>query len=301
MPRHILGVLLAAVSAASFGFIPIFARAAYAGGATLVTLLLTRFAFGAVAFWIYLLVSRRPWRVSRVDLWWLLGMGIGGYAVMSSLYYSAVRFIPASLAALMLYVYPVLVTLLAWWLYKEPVTGRTAVALIAALLGVVLVLGASALGYNPLGVLLALGAATVYSAYIVAGAPVARRVDPMVMAAYIATAAAAAFAVAALAGGGLALQLTPGAWAAVVGNTVVATLIAMPTFFAGVALIGSAGASIVSTLEPIVTIVASGLLLGEGLSLTQDLGAALVLGSALLIATQRGARPLRETAQDVVP
>lgn len=302
--RHVLGVLLVAVSAAGFGFIPLFALAAYGGGANLVTLLLVRFTLGAAGLWLYVLVGRRPWRVDRRDLFWLIGMGVAGYAVQSSLYYTSVRFIPASLAALLLYAYPMLVSLLAWWLHKEPVRGRTALALLAALVGVVLVLGASASGYNPLGTLLALGAAAVYSGYIVAGAPVSRRVDAIVMSTYIASAAAVTFGVAALVGGGLTLHLTAGAWGALLGNTVVATLIAIPAFFAGVALIGPAGAAIVSTLEPLVTIVASGLLLGERLSLTQGVGAALVLGSSVLIATAQRPDPgdrLPGSTHDVVP
>ena len=287
MSRHLWGVVLTAISAVAFGFIPILARSAYAGGVDLVTLLLTRFALGAVVFWGYLLVRRLPWRLSRRDTLWLLGMGFFGYALQSASYYSSVRYIPAGLAALLLYVYPVLVTVLAWWVRKVPVTRRTLLALVTASLGVMLVLGASGQGFHPLGVLLALAAATIYSLYIISGDTVAARVDAMVMATYIATGATAAYAVAALFGPGLSLHLRPEAWAAVIANTVVATVIAMPTFFAGVALIGPSGASIVSTLEPLVTIAASALLLGEGLASVQWLGAALVLGSSLLIATAR--------------
>lgn len=292
--HHLFGVALIAVSAASFGFVPFFARVAFGGGANLTTLLLTRFLFGAVVLWGYLALRRVPVKVSRFDLLWMAGMGIGGYAVMSGLYYSAVRFIPAGLAALLLYTYPGLVTVLAYVLLKEPVNRRIGLALLLALVGVVLVLGIATAGYNPVGVTMALGAAGVYSCYIVASGPVLRRVDPTVMSTYVITSAAAVYTVIAFFGPSLTLDLTPSAWWAVAGNTVFATLIAIPTFFAGVALIGSASASIVSTLEPLVTIAASAVLLGETLSLPQSVGAALVVGSSLLIAT--GRRPADEQA-----
>lgn len=293
--QHLLGVALIAVSAASFGFVPLFARVAFGGGANLATLLLTRFLFGAVFLWIYLLVRRVPVRVSRGDLIWMAGMGIGGYAVMSSLYYSAVQFIPAGLAALLLYTYPALVTMLAYVLLKEPVNRRTGLALVLALTGVVLVLGISTDGPNPVGVAMALGAAGVYSCYIVASAPVLRRVDPIVMSTYVITASAAVYTLITLFGPGPTLNLTSSAWWAMVGNTIVATLIAIPTFFAGVARIGSASASIISTLEPLVTIAASAVLWGERLSLPQSLGASLVLGSGLMIAAGHSAGKTTKT------
>ena len=61
----------------------------------------------------------------------------------------------------------------------------------------------------------------------------------------------------------------------------------MATFFAGMERIGATRASILSTVEPVVTIGCSALLLGERLSCLQGFGAILVLAGAVWVVWQR--------------
>lgn len=83
----------------------------------------------------------------------------------------------------------------------------------------------------------------------------------------------------ALAGGGLLLPLDPRALLAVAGMGVFSTVVAMTTFLAGMALIGPTRASVLSSLEVIVTLVLAFFFLGERLSPWQWAGAALILGA----------------------
>ena len=71
----------------------------------------------------------------------------------------------------------------------------------------------------------------------------------------------------------------------------VSTVLAIFTFFAGLERVGPSAASILSTFEPVVTIVLAYLVLSERLSALQLAGAALVLAAAILLAA-----PAREPA-----
>jgi len=76
-------------------------------------------------------------------------------------------------------------------------------------------------------------------------------------------------------------------WAAVVAIAVVSTVVAILAFFAGLKRVGPGTGSIVSTLEPVVTVALAWAVLGEGLASIQLAGGALVLGSAAWLARSR--------------
>jgi drug/metabolite transporter (DMT)-like permease len=104
-------------------------------------------------------------------------------------------------------------------------------------------------------------------------------VGARVLALHLAQVAAVVCAALALAGPGLALPSEPRAWLSVAGIGVVSTVVAMTTFLAGMALVGPTRASILSSLEVIVTLALAFVLLGERLSVGQWAGAALILGA----------------------
>jgi drug/metabolite transporter (DMT)-like permease len=63
---------------------------------------------------------------------------------------------------------------------------------------------------------------------------------------------------------------------------VFSTLVPFSLFYAGLARLPAAEAGVVATLEPVIAVLASAALLGEGLRPWQWVGAALVLAAAAL-------------------
>jgi uncharacterized membrane protein len=115
--RHV-GLLLIAISAASFGVMPILARFAYAAGADPITTLWLRFGIAAVVMTVIMLVRRMPFPRGRVLLGLVL-MGAVGYAGVSLAYFTALTMASAGLVALLLYLYPALVMLLSVLFLRE--------------------------------------------------------------------------------------------------------------------------------------------------------------------------------------
>jgi drug/metabolite transporter (DMT)-like permease len=274
-------------SALGFGLLPIFALLAYRGGINVVTLLAVRFVLSGLVLLAYLLArGRRVLAQVRPALPGLLGLGIG-YTLQSGFYFSAVRYITASLASILLYSYPALVCLLALLVERERLSARTLLALAVSLAGVVLVLGCSLGTAQPAGVLLALGAALVYSLYITLANRVLREVEPVVAMAVVTLVTSALYVGLGLAAGRLSFIFAASAWLHRGLFIVVSALLAILAFFRGLGILGSSAASIVSMTEPLFTIGFSILLFGDRLGWQQIAGGALVLGGTVLVTAFR--------------
>jgi len=290
-----VGLVLCLVSAAFFGAMPIFGKFAYAAGVSPGALLLVRFGLAA-AILAGLLLLRPGLRrypagapaSRRRGLVIALGLGVVGYAAQASLYFSALRHMDASLLSLILYTYPVLVTVAAVVLGRDRLTPGRGIALVTASGGTLLVLlGAGGLRASPIGALLAFGAAVVYTAYILVADTVVHQLPPVVLSTVVMTGAAATFGVAALVTGDVHLDFPIRAWFWLAGIAVVSTVLAMLAFFAGLRRTGPSTTAIASTFEPVVTTGLATLVLGESLSPTQLAGAVLVLSSVVVLQVRR--------------
>lgn len=278
MGRDKLGMIVTLVSAASFGAMSIFAKFAYDGGANVPTVLFLRFALAACFFWGYILFYKKdykPYPFAVASKLFLLGAL--GYGSMSACFFLAVSRLPASLAGMLLYLYPALVTITTIVLKQETYTRQKGLALLITSLGLLLVLGTSFEGIDFLGILFGLGAACTYTVYIVTGSKVLQRLEPLKATAYIIAGAAGTYLFFGLLTGNLSFNFTGLVWWAVGGIVLISTIVAILFFWLGVQLIGAARASIISTIEPLVTVVLAWLAFEEMLSPVQLAGGALII------------------------
>src|SRR5258706_688627 len=98
----------------------------------------------------------------------LVLMGGLGYVGQSFAYFTALTIASAGLVALLLYLYPAIVTLLAVLIFKDRLTLTKLGAVLLALVGTVLTIGPTG-GGRTLGIVLGIAAALIYSIYILAG------------------------------------------------------------------------------------------------------------------------------------
>jgi drug/metabolite transporter (DMT)-like permease len=189
--------------------------------------------------------------------------------------------LPASVTALVLFTYPVIVALLAALLGVEALTWRSLLAALGAFAGCALTAGGLNLsaGLPAHGVAWALAAAVVYAGFVVLSSRFGKDVPARVLALHLVQVAAVLCVVMAFLGPGLALPRDARAWLSVAAIAVVSTVVSMIAFLAGMALVGPSRASVLSSLEVLVTLVLAFLLLGERLTPPQWAGAALILGA----------------------
>lgn len=278
------GILLVAVSAASFGALAVFARIAYDGGADVTTLLALRFALASAV--LLVLVRLRGLALPRGrTLLALAALGGVGYVGQSLTYFSALTFAPAGLVALLLYLYPGFVTLLAVATGRDRWTRGRVLALALATVGTALTVGADGGGGGDdvaVGVALAVASAVIYAGYIVLSEGPTGRAGALPSSAVITAAAAVVLGVTAVAADPEPPTSAAG-WSAVVAVALVSTVLAITTFFAGLARLGPSTAATLSTLEPVVTVALAALVLSESFAPLQALGGAVILVAVLVL------------------
>jgi drug/metabolite transporter (DMT)-like permease len=281
------GVILAAISAVGFGTLAIFGRLAELVGLSLPALLAFRFALATPLVWIPLLAQDRIELLRGRDLAVAVLLGAGGYAAMSFLFLTGVNLTGAGLGAIVLYIYPALVVALAALFLNEPVTKYTVGAVLIALLGVSLVVTGQPIRVDLRGIAIVLGAAVVYAGYITLSGTVLDRVSATVLTAHVIPAASLTFLVHGAITGSMQVPATTAQWGVVLGIAVLATAVPILTFFAAVSAIGASRTSIVSTVEPVVTVVLGAVILEETLSPTAVLGGIAVLTGVVLVQYER--------------
>jgi drug/metabolite transporter (DMT)-like permease len=295
------GTIFCLASGAAFGAMGIFGKLAYDEGATVGTLLAVRFALAAALFWAIVVVSggaaTQIRALSRRDVGIALALGACGYALQAGCYFTGLERIDVSLLSLLLYTFPAIVAVAAVILGRDRLDARRVIALALASGGLVLVLaGAGAGALDPLGAVLGLAAALVYSTYILSSQGIAGRVGPILLSALVCSGAAVSLT----AGTALLGELRPGeltvaGWGWLLCIAGVSTVAAVGLFFAGLRRAGPTTASILATVEPLVTVLLAFLVFGETLGAVQLLGGALVL-AAVFVLELRSIKVIRRRA-----
>jgi drug/metabolite transporter (DMT)-like permease len=289
------GALVCLASAVAFGAMGIFGKLAYDEGATVGTLLAVRFLLAAALFWVLVLATgagRQLRTLSGRDVGIALALGAVGYSAQAGAYFAALQRLDAGLLSLLLYTFPAMVTVAAIALGRERASRRKAGALVIASAGLVLVLaGAGAGALDPVGTMLGVTAALVYTTYILTSAGVAERVGPLLLSALVCTGAATTLTLATVFGGDLRLgDVSAAGFGWLAGIAVVSTVGAVSLFFAGLKRVGPTTASILSTAEPVTTVVLAFLAFGESLGPVQLAGGGLVLAAALVLSVRAQGR-----------
>lgn len=315
---RLVGIALVVVSACAFGSGAVFSKPVYAAGVDWLTLLSWRFLFGALLGWLLVLSQARIRAALRAmpvrSVLVALALGVM-YTGNAGTYYAALETVPASLAALIVYVYPPIVAVLALW-FGAPLRGiRTWAALGLALVGVALAVG----GIDParpapaLGLALSIASAVIYAFWIILSARLvgersgrlATQSDAAVSPSETALGATALMMTATMTAFWLLaivtarpvhpLLIPAAAWPGLVGVGVIATFVSIVTFYGGASRIGAAQAALISTLEPVWTIALAAIVLGERLEPVQLAGGALIL-AAVILAQTGGRRTTRAGA-----
>jgi len=274
--------LLIILSALSFGSISVLTVLVTAAGVPLLTAMAWRYLLGVIL----LGAVAQPSRIRSVPtlrVIQLLLIGGCGQALITYLSLHALEYIPVGPLAFLFYTYPAWVALLAALRRTERLTAVRVIALTLALAGVTIMIGAPTEKLNPIGVVLALASALLYSAYLPALEYVQAGVPAVVATFLLIGGAAIAFVVAALLTGELLVPAGVAVWSEILVLALVSTVIAFLTLIKGLAVLGPVRTAIVATVEPFFTATLGVLVLGNQLSTTTLMGGILIAGAVLLI------------------
>ncbi len=160
----------AAVVAAGcmWGSMGLWVRRFSAEGLGSMQILALRAVVAVAALGIFLpIYNRELLRVRLRDLWCFFGTGVCSLLFFGYCYNQTILLTSLSVAAILLYTAPVIVTVLSFFLFKEAMTRRKLLALLLAFAGCVLVTGVleGAHAVSALGILTGLGSGFGYALY----------------------------------------------------------------------------------------------------------------------------------------
>jgi drug/metabolite transporter (DMT)-like permease len=276
-PRVWIGFAMLLAAAFCFAMHNNLARLLYDEGIAPTTIAATR-TWALVVVFAVVFGSRGAWpRVPRAA-WPTFIVTAIGYCAQNPLLLIAFEFVPVSLAVLVLYVYPIIVALMAAAIRLERLRITTLAAAAIAFSGVALVLakGDEALDWR--GIAIAATAAVTLSVNIVGAARLNRYMPSLGVPQSLSIVGALAFGALMLVDGGPTLPTTAHAWwlfAAAIALSPAAIIF----FYVALPFTGAARSALAMNAEPITTVLLASLLLGEFLAPLQLLGGLLIVAA----------------------
>ncbi|WP_225754680.1 DMT family transporter [Actinotalea sp. Marseille-Q4924] len=302
------GLVLALVSAATFGSSGPFAKALLDSGWSPGAAVTARIGGAALLLLVpSVLLLRGRWHVLRRHAALMVVYGVVAMAAVQLAFFNAVTTLSVGVALLLEYLGVVLVVVWLWVRHGQRPRRWTLAGVVLSVAGLVLVLdlgGAASVDLG--GVLWGLGAAVGLAAYFVLSAREAAGLPPLVMACGGMVAATVALVLAGALG---VMPMTAGTqdvvlagavlpwWLAVLELVVVAAVLAYATGIAATRRLGSKVAGFVGLTEVMFSLVFAWVLLGELPLPVQLAGGALIVAGVLAVRYDE----LRGAVQPVVP
>ncbi len=274
-------------AACLWGIIGVFITRLYALGFSTAQVVAVR-AVSATFFLVVhtLFHDYRLLRIRPADSGYFIGTGVFSVALFNWCLFRAIAETSISVATILLYTAPALVTVLSRLFFRELLTPRKVTALMVTLAGCTLVAGllpGDAPSVSPYGLLLGVAAGFFYALYSVFGKFALRKYDALTVTVYTFLFASLASVPLAQLPSALPLFLNTQTWAYTAGLGFFSTTLAYLLYTKGLKQIESSRASIIATIEPVIAALVSFFLFGEKLSAWQYLGMGLVIAAVILV------------------
>lgn len=278
--RDLAGYFFILMAATCWGFIGIFSGLAFAEGVAPMEVAFWRAVLAWLCFALQAVI-RREMHLDFKDIPLLALFSVFGITLFYVSYQFAVKTGGAALAAVLLYTAPGWVVLIAYFLFREPLTRLKILAVLLVVVGVFFIsTGGGAASAAPVGlfaIAAGLTAGFCYSLYYIIGKHFSTKYTSANLFSII------------LPLGALCIfpfvsfsPKSPTAWACLIGVSVVSTFIANICYYKGVTRLEAGRASVVATLEPVVAAIAAYLFFGEYFTPLGYLGAALIVSAVLV-------------------
>lgn len=281
---RVKGIVAVMISAIVFGSMPLMAKTVYQEGGNAVTLTFLRFLI--VLPILYFFVSRNKRisvKVTKEELKKLLIVGTFGYGGTALTLYMSYNYIDSGIATTLHFVYPVLVILTYVILFKYPASNIKLLSVSLTLVGILL-LNNSGGEISLIGVSLAFGSAITYSFYVIfLDRSGLKNMNPLKMTMYLCMIASVMMLIFGLSTGSLIISMSPLGWGVSILLSILVAFLGVSLFQIGVALIGPESTSILSTLEPITSIVIGVMVFNEIITVRMIFGFVAILAAVLII------------------
>lgn len=182
--KNFLGDILIIIAGLFWGSMGIFVRHLNGLGFTSIQVACLRLTTAGVIFALILLIKDpKGFKIKPKDIPLFLALGLVSILFFTCCYFTAIRLMTMSTAAILLYTSPIWVMVLAIIFLKEKITPQKVIALILAFIGCVLVSGFGG-KVSAIGILVGLGSGLGYGLYSIFGTFALRKYSPFTVTTY---------------------------------------------------------------------------------------------------------------------
>lgn len=212
----------------------------------------------------------------------LMARGILFYSAASALYYTASLRVGTGPAMVVFFSFPIFVALCGFMMNKSYVNRYTMFVLFSVMVGLVLLKGHGIDSMNTSGLLISLLSALFYGLYIYINRDSANLFSPDKFTAFICLGNALIFMVIASLRGEFTYPKTLETWSYALALGIFATAVPVQMFLAGMKYVNPVKASILSVLEPAVTLIVGVVMFHESITPSQTVGVIIIITSAII-------------------
>ncbi len=280
--QKIKGHFAAALSAISFGLIPLFVMPAKQAGIGMDTLLLYRFFMGGVMIALFMWSRGQSLKIGKNDIKKLAIMGIF-YALSSEFMFLGYDLMSVGVASTLIYTYPMIVALILSIGFGERITGLTKLSILLATLGVFSMSWEEhSMEFNFVGIAVVLLGSLSYALYIVMVNKGKLEVRGTSLTCYSLLFSALFYLFKApISGDGLLLPSSH--WVAFIGGfSLVTTVFSVLMMVIAIPLIGSTPTAVLGALEPVVAVGIAVIIWGEKLTWQLVTGIIFIIAALLV-------------------
>lgn len=285
MHKKHTGFVAVIISGIVFGCMPLLAKIVYQNGGNPINLVFWRFFISILP--LYIIIKRNKnvsLKLTKREIKQIILLGIVGYSGTAVLIFLSYNYISTGMATTLHFIYPVLVILSCALIYKEKINRTRIISLILCSLGILMLYEGNSSG-SLLGAFLALGSGVTYAFYVIyIDKSGLKLINPIKLTLYLSIVGSIVMFGFSIATGQFTINISPMGWLFTIILSLVISLGAVSLLSVGIKLVGAQTASILSTLEPITSIIIGVLVFGEDLSLRGLFACIFIISSVVAIA-----------------
>lgn len=276
------GKLFLALSGLFYGILPLFASIAYRGGINGITLSFLRSFISVPLLFVMIKADKKSLKLTHKQLRSVINLGTIGGALPILLLYLSYNYISTGLATTLHFIYPLVIVITSAVIYHERMSRITLCSVVLVTIGIFMFSDLS-VKVSKVGIILALLSGIFYSFYVIyIDRSSLDRMDYIVLTFYVMVIMSASIFIFGLVVGGISFEFSALSWSFATLISLITTLGAMPLLQVGIRYEGASTAGIISTIEPITTIILGAAFLGEIIGTGQIIGGALILFGVFL-------------------
>lgn len=282
------GITYALLSSTAFGIMPILARIAYANGSNPTTVLIFRFLISSLILFLYLKFRNIKIELNHKQVLLLISIGIIGYTITTQTLFISYSYLGAGLATTLHFIYPVVVCVLGFILFKNKMSNKKIISLLLAAIGIYSLVAFKNNSLNILGISLALFSGISYGiTMIVLNLKSIKNLSNSITTMYVCIGSTIGMIIYGVFTNTIVINFNFKAISCYLGISIISTILSIILLLKAIKIIGVSSSSILGTFEPVVSILLGALFLDEKLTFTLLIGSSLILISTIILAKDK--------------